>query len=308
MSGDGAPGDAAEEAPAETAAAGGDTATGTTDGGDTREAFSLLGHELRLETLLALLEGWRAARTEPRRYSDLMRAVGLQDSGKFNYHLGRLRGVYVRKQEGGYVPTAAATALYRAVLAHRPTAAAGRTRLDPEVTCPDCDSALAAEHEAGFLSVRCEVCADPPVDFSFPFPVNGLEGRSDTAVVRAAFERARAAIGLARRGQCPDCAGRPSRSVRPSGDGPPVRIDCDTCTWVVETGYLLPLQSAPRVAGALSTVGLPADGFPWELPTPVVAVRQEPWRASLTVDGPDGTATVTVDADLAVRSVGTAEE
>jgi len=74
---------------------------GMPDGDETlaqpREAFALLGHDLRLEILLALLDRWEAARTEPQRYSELMRAVGTQDSGKFNYHLGKLRGAYLRK-------------------------------------------------------------------------------------------------------------------------------------------------------------------------------------------------------------------
>ncbi|MDF9745462.1 DUF7347 domain-containing protein [Natrinema salsiterrestre] len=86
-----------------------------------REAFSLLDHEIRLEILLALLEDWHAVYTEPRSYTELMDAVGMRDSGKFNYHLDKLRGVYVRQVEDGYVPTASVTALYRAVLAHRPT-------------------------------------------------------------------------------------------------------------------------------------------------------------------------------------------
>ncbi|MFB6205986.1 MAG: ArsR family transcriptional regulator [Haloglomus sp.] len=271
-----------------------------------REAFSLLGHDLRLDILLALLDHWQAARTEPRRYSDLMRAVGLQDSGKFNYHLGRLRGVYVRKRDDGYVPTAAATALYRAVLAHRPTRGTASVELDPGLTCPACGADMAAEHEAGFLSLRCPACDDLEAAFTYPFPENGLEGRPGAAVVRAAYDRARAEIGLARRGQCPDCGGRTSRTVDlpPTSDGRSVTIDCGTCTWGVETGILLPVLSAPPVGGALSAVGLSADAFAWKLPTPETAVVDaDPWQAELRIEGPDGTATVTIDGDLHVRTV-----
>ncbi len=63
--------------------------------------------------LIALLDDWEAAYTDPIPYAELMDAVDTVDSGKFTYHLGKLRGVYVRTVEEGYVPTAAATALWR---------------------------------------------------------------------------------------------------------------------------------------------------------------------------------------------------
>ena len=63
------------------------------DRASVREAFSLLAHEVRLDIVLALLENWAAVDTEPQSYSDLMDAVGMRDSGKFNYHLDKLRGV-----------------------------------------------------------------------------------------------------------------------------------------------------------------------------------------------------------------------
>lgn len=171
-----------------------------------RDAFSLLDHEIRLEILLALLEDWRAVYTEPRSYADLMGAVGMRDSGKFNYHLDKLRGVYVREVEGGYVPTAAVTALYRAVLAHRPTdrLAVDRTAIDS--TCPRCEGTVVLRYERGFVTVECSACEEWP-GFTYPFPKNGIDERDPDAVVRATARRARYHAGLARTGQCPFCAG-----------------------------------------------------------------------------------------------------
>jgi len=142
-----------------------------------REAFSLLDHEIRLEILLALLEDWHAVYTAPKSYAELMDAVGMRDSGKFNYHLDKLRGVYVRQVEDGYVPTASVTALYRPVLAHRPTE---RLEYEPtaiDSTCPRCDSAAILRYDRGFVSVECTACDDWP-GFTYPFPKTGSRGEA----------------------------------------------------------------------------------------------------------------------------------
>lgn len=68
------------------------------------DAFSFLGDGLRLSILRALAdrEARAGPRTDPMAYSDLRRAVGERDSGKFSYHLGKLTGRFVEKTSGGY--------------------------------------------------------------------------------------------------------------------------------------------------------------------------------------------------------------
>jgi hypothetical protein len=272
-------------------------------------AFALLGHRLRLEILLALFTDWRAAYTEPRGYAELMRAVGERDSGKFNYHLRKLTGPYVRKTDGGYVPTASATALYRAVLATRPTAQPTRTTLDPEADCPACGGSLAGRYEDGFVSVTCPACASSQAAFSYPFPQNGLDGRTDAEVFAALDRRVRAEVGLARSGQCPDCAGEMAVTVTPEAfdatDEAPVELTCETCTWQVSVDPLTPLLSETRVASALFEIGIPVEtSKAWELPTPTVTDTSEEssaLRLEVTHDGM--TARIDVDRDLQVVDV-----
>ena len=267
---------------------------------DPQEAFALLDHSLRIDILLALLDHWRAAETEPQRYSDLMRAVGLEDSGKFNYHLKQLRGVYLRKTAGGYVPTASATALYRAVLANRPTEEATPTLADPDVACPDCESSLTATHERGFFTLDCPACEGFTGRFSYPFPKNGLDGRTGEEILRAVSRRARAEIGLARAGQCPDCAG--PTTVRLVGETHDVEISCESCRWLVEVGYLLPLLSDTRVISALTDIGVPVESsYFWELPDPAISTGPE--TVELAFESDDRTAAITVTDDLDVLSV-----
>ena len=272
------------------------------------DAFGLLGHQLRLDIVLAMLEGWEAAETEPQRYSELMRAVGVEDSGKFNYHLDKLRGAYLQKVDGGYVPTASATALYRAVLAHRPTAATRRSELTLETECPVCGSNPVGVYERQFLTLQCEACRATLTEFSYPLPENALDGRTGEAVFEATYDRARAEIGLARRGQCPDCAGHTATTVvldDLDGKEPRVEIGCHTCSWHVHSGVVLPLLSDARFAGALVEAGAAVEeAYPWELPDAETSVRsREPTELTVVVDCEDGTVSAVVDANLRVDSV-----
>lgn len=271
-----------------------------------REAFALLGHDIRLDILVALLDEWVAAYTEPTTYAELMDAVGVSDSGKFNYHLGRLHGTYVEKVDGGYVPTAAATALYRAVVAHRPDRARDRTQFEVDSECPRCGARLVGTHERGFLSVDCESC-DDWLGFSYPFPGNGFRGRTDDEAVRAAHGRCKQHLGVARSGQCPFCAATTTieveRDAIVAGNEPPIEIRCDSCSFHVGSHVLFPFLLDPDVTAVLSDAGIDVDRYEWELPEPTTRVTsQEPLRIHVEVDGPDGTATFVIDDRLDVSS------
>ena len=278
-----------------------------TDEPAVRDVFSLLGHEIRLEILLAFLEDWEAVYTEPVSYAELMDAVDVVDSGKFNYHLGKLRGVFVRKVEDGYVPTAVATALYRAVVAHQPHRTLERERFDAGSDCPNCGTGLVGRHERGFLSVECPAC-EAWRGVTYPFPANAFDGRSDEAVVRAFYGRARHHLGLARSGQCPFCGATTTVAVRATAvetDGNDVvAITCDACTFAVETGLLFPLLADGRVAAALVDAGLDPTRYVWELPDLPARVRsRDPLRVEIAVPRDDGATTIVVDGELTVRTV-----
>jgi hypothetical protein len=282
---------------------------GPTDGDReaVRDALSVLAHDIRLDIVLALLEGWAGVHTEPRRYSELMDAVGMEDSGKFNYHLDRLRGVYVEKVDGGYVPTAGATALYRAVLAHRPTEETTRTD-ELDESCPVCGEDLVERYERSFLTLTCPDCDWPGVTYSFP--VNGLRGRTGDEHRRALENRTAHHLGLARTGQCPYCAGLVAVTFDHSADwtgdtGPSaVELSCETCTWEVVVGALVPLQFEPRVTAALSTVGV--DSLPVDSQVETSASRSiDPFRLELRVETDEGTVTVVADDELNVHAVET---
>ncbi|WP_313691168.1 ArsR/SmtB family transcription factor [Halorarum halobium] len=63
--------------------------------------FDLLSDETRLRIVRELAGG----DSDPVPFSVLCDRLGVSDTGRFNYHLGRLRGRLVEKREGGYVLT-----------------------------------------------------------------------------------------------------------------------------------------------------------------------------------------------------------
>lgn len=74
------------------------------------DVFRLLGDETRLAIVRVL-----AAADEPLRFTTLRERVGAADSGRFNYHLGKLRGELVHETADGYELSAIGRRLTRLV-------------------------------------------------------------------------------------------------------------------------------------------------------------------------------------------------
>lgn len=271
---------------------------------DAREAFALLGHEIRLDILLALLDDWVAVYTEPKSYAELMDAVGMADSGKFNYHLDQLRGVYVQQVDGGYVPTASATALYRAVLAHRPTEGIDFEAEPVDTVCPHCDTTAVLRYDRGFVSLDCSACEEW-IGVTFPFPKHGVEERETAQLLDALDARVRRDLWLAHAGQCPSCAGTTTVDPRTgSVDGEHwVELSCETCSFVVGIDVLSIALSDDRVRAALREVGIDPEGYLWELPTGTVTQGSADSSLAVDVEAGSRPVTVVVDETLRVRSV-----
>jgi hypothetical protein len=293
----------------------GETAMDDSEGDAAMEAFSLLAHDIRLDILRAFFDHWRsvhsdtddAGQARPLSYSELMRAVGMQDSGKFNYHLEKLRGVYVENVADGYVPTASATALYRAVIANQPTT---RTDFDVEMDCPACESTVTGQYTREFLVVECPDCEEWR-GLRYPFPKNGLDDHSGQDLLDAVRERAHYHIGLAQTGQCPRCAGSIDVTFdRDRLDGksyPTVELVCSTCSWLADIDVLTPLSFVPRAIAVFSELGLydAEAGEPEDAMTSVTGRvhSEEPFQVALALEAEEGAATVVVDETLDVVSV-----
>lgn len=119
---------------------------------DPEESFELLANEIRLGMLRALDDEGSLA------YEDLRSHVGVADSGQFNYHLQKLEGQFLSKDEGRYRITPAGRRVVGAVLSGGYTGdLAGRT-VESDAPCFHCGGPLATHLEDGGVYVACEDC------------------------------------------------------------------------------------------------------------------------------------------------------
>jgi len=86
-------------------------------------------------------------------------------------------------------------------------------------------------------------------------------------------------------------------------------ITCDTCTWRVESGVLLPLLTDAHVTKALADIGVALeDCYLWTLPDPEVTVAAtDPVQFDISFEGDGGVAVVTVDDGLTVLATNTGD-
>lgn len=283
------------------------------------DAFAALGDPLRVEILQALAAHHREHPRSPAvRFSELRRAVDVRDSGRFRYHLERLRGAFVEKTDEGYRLTYAGRRVVTAVVAGTYT---GRETLGPielDSRCSFCDTPAHARYDDGLLSVACE--NDHPL-FLWGLPPNAADGRSIEEVAALATTLAFHSYELVTGGTCSECYSRVERGVHRvgvekggSGDGAGPESEevvgqrirftarCDECGawWDVPVGFALvghPAVESLYDRGDRSI----RERYWWELEFVSAAARvdrveEEPLRVAISAALDDGDLRATVDA------------
>jgi hypothetical protein len=173
------------------------------------EAFAVLANETRIAILREL---WESG--EPMSFTVLQKTVAPDDTGNFNYHLGKLDGQFVRKTEDGYVLRFAGEQVVRAVLSGTITSDPSIPPVETDKRCPYCNASMEMAYREETISVRCTDC-DGVVGGEFPdgttvhfeFPPAGLTGRDHEGVVDAAHVLYDSKIAPMMKGVCPECAG-----------------------------------------------------------------------------------------------------
>lgn len=114
-------------------------------GPEVSDAFALLADETRLAIILALWAEHEPHSEEPVSYSQLYNRVDYDDRGNFSYHLGKLVGSFVQKEQdgGGYRLLDPGLKLVRALIA-------GIWRADETLAAREIDQ-------------RCQLCGGPTV-------------------------------------------------------------------------------------------------------------------------------------------------
>ncbi|MFC7229605.1 hypothetical protein N0B31_19560 [Salinirubellus salinus] len=267
--------------------------------------FALLGDDIRVGIVRALGE----TPDEAVPFAELHRRVGVRDSGQFNYHLGKLRDVFVRRTDAGYELTHAGRQVVGAMYAGTFTADATVENVPIDDPCPLCGGGLVAEYADEVGRIRCSACDAFRNEFAFP---PGSLDQFEPDALPGAFDRwMRHVLDGVVAGFCHLCAGR--MDGRLVVDPPEEQIaslpahveyECARCGSVARVGPHGPATFHPAVQGFLyerghdvrtdpswrhDALGLPETTLRSTDP-PEVAVTFGDERSSLTaVLGPDAT-------------------
>ncbi|MFC7167305.1 DUF7351 domain-containing protein [Halospeciosus flavus] len=270
------------------------------------DVFSLLGNELRVDILEALAE----TPDEPVSFSTLRERVGEHDSGKFNYHLGKLVGQFVRHTDDGYELTLAGAQLVGALFSGTYTADAELDPVEVDDPCPSCgESPLVAEYEDEYAHTYCPSCGEWENRFSFP---PGALDQYDVDDLPATFDRwMRSTFQRVVSGFCPVCAGRMDGELfAPDDRDEPARarFECARCGDAAYASAGTPLLFHPGMLGFYYDHGVDATATPtWRVTAAqddysVDLVTEDPLRVRVEVEVDGDTATAVVDENATVAS------
>lgn len=173
------------------------------------DAIGSLGNRTRLEILLALAEAEREHQTQyyAMSFTDLYRAVDVDSTSQFSYHLKRLVGQFVAETEDGYHLTYAGEKIVRAVLSGVYESAPEFDPVEVGGVCVFCDeSSLVATLVDECFAVQCASC-DSVLLTDF-FPRSQVRDRTPSELAASFGYRIWGSFVQLRGDVCPECYGR----------------------------------------------------------------------------------------------------
>lgn len=191
---------------------------------DAEAAFAAVADELRVRILREL---WDAG--DPLSFSELRARVDVRDSGRFNYHLGELRGRFVEKREGGYDLRYAGRKLVGGLHSGAYTEETEPVGPQPvDGSCVACGGALEATYEDQVGKVDCRDCDVTLIQTGVPPAF--VDGREDD-LAAAVDGYVRTTLRSFLDGFCPTCSG-PTAGRLEAGEnemGPRAVVECERC-------------------------------------------------------------------------------
>jgi len=281
-----------------------------TDAVGAEDAFAVLSDPIRIGILREL---W-AADDGSTSFSDLRDAVGVEDSGQFNYHLGKLTDRFVRKTDDGYELTLAGLHVNGAIRAGAYTMAGALEPVELDDPCPFCGGTRTFRYEDEAVTIDCADCA-----FTLGAPVPpGVFADYDREVAPAVASRYfRTIIGQVSNGFCWYCDGPVELTVRPLAtateaevpgdltDLPFAHYECERCEADITSDLGSAMVDHPAVGGFYFDHGVDVRDRPFHtfnaLDPDRSAIRQrDPLRANVTftVDGDRLTLVVDENCDV----------
>jgi hypothetical protein len=189
---------------------------------DAEAAFAAVADELRVRILREL---WDA--DGPLAFSELRDRVDVRDSGRFNYHLGELRGRFVESGDDGYDLRYAGRRLVGALHSGVYTDEVEAVGPQPvDGACHECGADLVAVYEDETGQIDCTGCDVTLVHTDVPPAF--VEGREDD-LAAAIDGYVRSTQRKVTAGFCSACSGPVAGRLEDTDYGPQGVFECERC-------------------------------------------------------------------------------
>ncbi|WP_435154774.1 winged helix-turn-helix domain-containing protein [Haladaptatus sp. DFWS20] len=266
------------------------------------DAFSVLGNEVRMAVLRALVDA-EADGKDTLAFSELFEATTADNTAGFSYHLRQLTDYFIRKTERGYALTYAGREIARAIRAGTYTDSVDFDPIDLSDPCPFCrEESLVAHGEDNYVVIECAACDRPTL--TLPFPPGGHRAHDRDGLLTAFDRHHRHRLSLMADGVCPECSGPAAAHVgyfdtdsgsdeddtSDGADRPNVRFDCDRCGCRLRSPVTLAVLEHPEVISFYHRHGIDIRERPvWNVGEEwrEAVVSEKPWcvRVSTELDG-----------------------
>ncbi|MCT9095616.1 winged helix-turn-helix domain-containing protein [Haloarchaeobius sp. HME9146] len=273
---------------------------------DRSKAFDALSDPIRVAIVEALVAARRETPDDPERsFSELRDRVGVEDSGRFNYHLGKLRGRFVEQTDDGYELNYAGEQVASAILAGTLDESETRDPVALDHDCPICDAPMAARFDAGRVTASCDEGHEL---YRTNVPPAAATGRTVEELLAFSVDLTHSRVLLNTRGICPECYGHVESEVRyQEANGVSFHAmywTCRLCGRQSQASLGICLLQHPDLATFYRDHGIDVDEtYPWLLPviqTPAEQVGEDPARYRLEIQEDGETFRATLDGDGAV--------
>lgn len=165
------------------------------------EAFSKLSDPVRVDIVQSLGES-----DHPLSFTELHSLVGIRDSGRFNYHLQQLEGIFIQQtNEGLYRLNYAGLRVLGTLFAGEFLKSEAEQVVEINSECSQCNSSLQATYADEHVTIRCPDCQSVSTDFGFP--QGGFSERSGSDLTSVFDAWLKNQFIQARNGLCMNCTG-----------------------------------------------------------------------------------------------------
>lgn len=270
-------------------------------------SFEVLGNETRVRILRVLGDQIDTDfDTAAMQFSELRDRVGVTDSGRFNYHLRKLRDRFIERTDDGYRLTVYGVRIVGLLLGGVYDAETRSPEPYPE-PCVECGADQTVTYEHGLLRV---VCANGHGTQNF-LPTGALVGRDLVAAADLVWRVSMTDLALAADGICPVCRSELRRWLSQSDDAEThwvFRGRCTQCVMLLAGSVGDCVLQHPAVVSFYYERGydvreMRRNAFGFCVAGRETVEQQDPLRVSVTASVDGDSRSLTVDAEATVVAV-----